>query len=327
MADTKTQKLIRRASQTNDAATLRRLTTSTAGSASSTGASSSSAVRTIATTTGSLVTTTSTSQVADAVNHVERGGDTPLLLAARLGHTDAVAALLDAGADVELADKLGTTPLIAAASGRHAACVALLVARGARTARTDQLGHTALWYARQDLSAGGDDDATVRLLASGERLRDAAARGDADAVAAALAEEFPGVGGASPLFDEPDLHRWTALMRAAASGSARCVAALLHRGAAIDAVNVWGSSAALIAALAGHVDALAVLLAGGASRSIKNRDGESIASLLADWEPDAQAALDAAVRTAATSGSSSVFNTGTPSMCLDDSSSANQPTT
>src|SRR6185436_9110406 len=75
------------------------------------------------------------------------GGMTPLLFAARDGCLDAARLLVEAGADVNLADPNGITPLVMAITNGQPAVARLLLDRGADPRRADWWGRTPLWSA------------------------------------------------------------------------------------------------------------------------------------------------------------------------------------
>jgi ankyrin repeat protein len=83
-----------------------------------------------------------------------RGEMTALLVAARQGAFDGVKALIDAGANLDLADPVGTTPLIMAIVNRHNDDAELLLENGADPNLTDASGMGAL-YAATDLRTVG----------------------------------------------------------------------------------------------------------------------------------------------------------------------------
>lgn len=108
------------------------------------------------------------------VNHasIDRNGETPLTLAAALGHTDIVRWLVDNGADFERRNHFGFSPLAAAARlGKHRV-VGLLLERGADTEAKDkafratvlqlavEAGAVAVESVRLLLEAGADVHAT-----------------------------------------------------------------------------------------------------------------------------------------------------------------------
>lgn len=94
-------------------------------------------------------------------------GNTPLMLAARVGNAAAVKMLLDAGAPVDhgLASAQRRTALMVAVSQNRAEIAALLLSRGASTERKDYSGRTALDYARQIDSRNGDERFELMLAA------------------------------------------------------------------------------------------------------------------------------------------------------------------
>ena len=75
-------------------------------------------------------------------------GETPLHVAATRGDVEMIAALLDAGADIQVPGEYRYTPLHAAAGQGHADAVRLLLARGASTTATTDDGITPLELAR-----------------------------------------------------------------------------------------------------------------------------------------------------------------------------------
>src|SRR5207245_5242061 len=77
------------------------------------------------------------------------GHFTPLLLASAGGPTDVVAALLAAGADINVKDVRGMTPLMLAAANDHTSpdVIRLLLAKGADLQAKSPEGETALDWA------------------------------------------------------------------------------------------------------------------------------------------------------------------------------------
>ena len=76
--------------------------------------------------------------------------DTPLHKAARQGDTEAIVALIDAGADPNAKDDSGgDTPLHQAAKGGHAKAIAALLAAGADPNAKDIVGFTPVHQAAE----------------------------------------------------------------------------------------------------------------------------------------------------------------------------------
>jgi len=86
-----------------------------------------------------------------------------LMRAALIGHTAAIRALLDGGADVNAIDPNGWTPLMEAVFAGHAETIRALLARGADVNTKDQAGWTPLMEA----ASKGQAEAVMILLASG----------------------------------------------------------------------------------------------------------------------------------------------------------------
>jgi uncharacterized protein len=77
----------------------------------------------------------------------QSGGMTPLLYAAREGHTDMVDRLLDAGADIDGVEANQIAPLLMAISNNHADAARRLIERGANLDAQDWYGRSPLWSA------------------------------------------------------------------------------------------------------------------------------------------------------------------------------------
>jgi ankyrin repeat protein len=76
-----------------------------------------------------------------------RGGFSALMFAAREGALDSVRVLLDAGADINLADPDGSTPLLVSVVNYHFDVAGLLIERGADLNYADIRGRTPLYAA------------------------------------------------------------------------------------------------------------------------------------------------------------------------------------
>jgi ankyrin repeat protein len=89
---------------------------------------------------------------------------TPLLYAARDGRIDIARVLLDAGADVNLADANGITPLIGAITNNHPEAARFLIDRGADIRATDWYGRTPLWAAVETRNMDVDNASFVNSI-------------------------------------------------------------------------------------------------------------------------------------------------------------------
>ena len=244
------------------------------------------------------------------------GGQTPLMLAASGRHPDVVAALIARGADVEARSRLGSTPLLFAAREGDLASVRRLVGAGADVDAALPDGTSALIVAtvrgqvsvaRFLLAAGADPNAGP--IAPSRRP---AAAADATAVAAeaeahradytalhwaagAWQTELAGPNGIAVERDA----EWAAIRGVPAAGRLDLVDALLAFGADPNAplrripprfgysqisyehnkqgVNVYGGATPLmLAAMAGDVEVMRRLAAGGADPNLTTNDGTTL---------------------------------------------------
>ena len=172
------------------------------------------------------------------------GGLTALLYASRNGCIDCVAALIAAGADVNVPTPEGVTPLMISLDNDHNDVAALLLDRGANPHVPDWWGRTALWIAidRKAATARGPApmvshmDIINRLLAA-----------DVD-VNAELNMHRPSRGGNSGRFSDRQLGTGgTALYRAAEAGDVDVIRSLLAKGANPN-INGMGFTPFLVAA-------------------------------------------------------------------------------
>ncbi|HEV2595132.1 MAG TPA: ankyrin repeat domain-containing protein [Sphingomicrobium sp.] len=80
-----------------------------------------------------------------------KGGDTPLIAAARVGFETAMEWLIGLGAKVDLPNRMGETPLIIAVQQRNLPIVRLLLNQGANPDKPDAAaGYSARDYAQRD---------------------------------------------------------------------------------------------------------------------------------------------------------------------------------
>ncbi len=203
-------------------------------------------------------------------------GLTALQQAARLGHTELVAALLEAGAGANPAVNSGIPPLLYAVTGSHTDCVRLLLKNGASPNAAPSSGCAPLVHAimcRQDES--------VQLLLqhgatpSAEAMLKATLAGRADYVQSLLAAggtpkatgEFPAPGFAS------GPRRGTLLIAAAERGYTDIVDLLLEAGANINAVDENGRSALLRCIVNGRLAMAQKLIEAGADVTLRSRVG------------------------------------------------------
>jgi TolB protein len=189
-------------------------------------------------------------------------GRTALVLCAReRGQAKTARLLIEAGADVNTADRFASTPLELAAWRGKREFVDLLLAKGARL---PELG--AKWLTILSLAAEHGLEALFIPLAEkskdlksavGEDFLSAAAKGGSPVIIGRLLEM-----GFDPRF--ADAFGWTPLHYAARDGRVEALRTLIAKGAPLDARTLAGQSAYNVAKERGYEDAAALLVAGGA---------------------------------------------------------------
>src|SRR6187397_2744111 len=184
------------------------------------------------------------------------GGLTALLYAARNGCHDCVAALIGAGADLNVPTPEGVTPLMVSLDNDHNDVATLLLDRGANPHVADWWGRTALWIVidRKESLAGGrcGRGAAATPPASGQAgshmaIINRLLAADVD-VNAEMNMHRPSRGGNSGRFADRQLGTGcTALYRATEGGDVEVIRSLLAKGANPN-INGMGFTPFLVAA-------------------------------------------------------------------------------
>jgi ankyrin repeat protein len=219
----------------------------------------------------------------------DREGDSALARAAKAGHRSTVALLIAKGSDLEQRNLQGGTPLFVAAQANRARIVEQLAEAGAQIEASGRSGVTPLSAA----AFNGNERMVEWLLARGADPKFGDATGKAPIVYAA-ARGFHGI--VRKLLDKGvDVNTvygndLTLLMWSAGHANdvpegdgVATVALVLERGAKIDAVDNRGRTALMTAAELGHAAIVRQLLAAGAQRTTRDREGKTALDL-ADGE-------------------------------------------
>ena len=189
-------------------------------------------------------------------------GESPLLLALRLGWLPLARGLLERGADPNQADERGLTPLHVASALGLESIVPLLIRHGAQPAARAGDGQTALGVAlasgRRELAGWLDWRGWPhpgRALRASD-LASAAILGDADALGRLLHFGFD--------VDTRDAQGCSALLRAAGGGHEAVVSRLLAAGADAGLAAESGATPLSAAVSMRHLGVVDALLAAGA---------------------------------------------------------------
>ncbi len=200
---------------------------------------------------------------------------TPLEWAVAGGHAEAVALLLDSGANPNKAGANRQTPLMTAAAAGLAEISRLLLQHGADRGARNAAGQTAADLAKREshpnvvalLNAASVPAATTVSPAElSDQLVYAALTGDAAKVEALL-KQGAGRDAASPTFQV------TPLVAASQQGKAPVARLLLDRGANVNLRDPLGRTPLIAASAQGQVEVVRLLLERGADVSLKAKFG------------------------------------------------------
>jgi ankyrin repeat protein len=195
---------------------------------------------------------------AEARRHYRpTGGLTPLLFAAREGCLGCAQALVEGGADLELADPDNITPLFLAIDNLHFDTAKFLLAAGANPNRWDRWGRTPLYGAvdMNTVPAGGfpdrpsiDETTSLEMV---ELLLEAGANPDAQLKNSLPHRSIVDDRGCDRILHQPGP---TPLLRAAKAFDVPAMELLLEHGARVDLPNDWGITPLMAAAGLGSVE-------------------------------------------------------------------------
>lgn len=201
-------------------------------------------------------------------NEQEPDGTTPLMRAVHGEEREIAEMLIDAGADVRKANLYGVTALYIAARAGDAAATRMLLAAGADANVTlPSAGETVLMTAakagnpevvRALLTGGFDGVSLAELGEARAAARVAEAAGYALPTNPTLTTNFADVDARERLYGR------TALMIAAVAGHSDVVALLIEAGADLNVTDLEGSTALTLARSYGHLDVAAQLEQAGA---------------------------------------------------------------
>lgn len=185
------------------------------------------------------------------------GGFTPLLYVAREGCVECAKQLLDAGANIDMADPEEVSPLLLAVLNGHYDLAAYLIQKGANPGKWDWYGRTPL-YAAVDMNTiprgGRPDRPSLDGTTSLQIIEQLLAAGANPNAQLKLAPPFRNIGNDRGL-DGTLTIGTTPLLRAAKALDAPAIRLLLAKGANVSLSNTRGITPVMAAAGLGSTDA------------------------------------------------------------------------
>jgi ankyrin repeat protein len=188
--------------------------------------------------------------ILEQVNAQDILGATPLHWAARRGDLEATAALLRAGAKIELSTSEGMTPLFSALTNPQATCVDILLEAGANVNAEGVDGRRSVHYACER-----------NHLVALQKMHLAGA----------------------DLDHKSTIEQLTPLVIAAYFGRSSIVQYLIQNGASLDAADKWGVVAVHRAVRSSRIDVLRLLLDAGAKYDHSENDNSTILHNAAEY--------------------------------------------
>jgi uncharacterized protein len=224
-------------------------------------------------------------EIGGSVEARDRLGAKPLAHAAAAGEPEIVALLLDHGAPIDAHSLDGSTALSQAAEAGRLPVVRLLVERGAQVNQPGRTGITPLSAAAymgsvpiaQFLMEKGADPKAIDTTQK-TAIVYAAGRGFFPVVRLLLDH---GIDVNAKYGNDLTVLMWAAGYSAEAGVNdvVEVMSLLLERGARLDEEDNRGRTALMIAAELGHTQAVDMLLAHGADKSLKDKQGKTAADL------------------------------------------------
>lgn len=246
----------------------------------------------------------------DYLNAFSKTGFNALIIASAHGHADAVAFLIEAGADMEAKHSINeVTPLMYAAASGHVECLKVLIAKGADLKAKHSNGGTALLEA----ATGGEIEAIKILIEAGAEYNFKDDDGVTPLMAVAsqghlasqslILEQLKKAMTDAELKEHINMYSYSggsSVMFAAAGGHYNCTKQLMDLGADINAIakatpeymekltkmieegktqeddpHVDGVTALHVAAQGGHMETVKLLLAAGAKVDVKDEESRT----------------------------------------------------